>query len=337
MITLRFLLMRKAPGERFTALSPGFHGALSLPLRRNELENAVHAVRSLRSLPGECRLFGRVLSPAGSRLRANQLHVLVAEDNETNRQVLRAILERAGHRLTVVENGDAALDLLQQGVDDFDLMVLDKNMPGRSGLDVFRALRFMYPRACIPTIILSADATSRPWMSAAMRGSTPISPSRSRVGGCWRQSPDLDAALRSRTRPPGRPPSANNPASLDASLIDYEKVESLRRLGEGGAFFEDLVAGFQRDAERSVAEISKALASSDYPALRGAVHALEGSASEVGAAGLAAAAGRFRFSNRSNSTPLARRNCSWWCSEVLLTTLERIKASESGERGDQVQ
>jgi HPt (histidine-containing phosphotransfer) domain-containing protein len=73
-----------------------------------------------------------------------------------------------------------------------------------------------------------------------------------------------------------------------------EKLASLRQLGEGSAFFEDLVEGFRRDAARSVEEIEGALKGADYPALRRAVHALEGSAKEMGAVSLAACARRFR-------------------------------------------
>jgi two-component system sensor histidine kinase RpfC len=84
--------------------------------------NAVHAARSLRALPENVVSFAehsRRLAPAdGARL-----HVLIAEDNETNRRVLRAILARAGHRLTVVEDGDAALDALQRQGETFDLLV----------------------------------------------------------------------------------------------------------------------------------------------------------------------------------------------------------------------
>ena len=335
-VTLRFLLMQKAPGERFAALSPGFHGALGLPLRRNELENAVHAVRSLRALPENVvslAEYYRRLAPAESK----QLHVLVAEDNETNRQVLRAILERAGHRLTVVEDGDAALDLLQQRVDDFDLLVLDKNMPGRSGLDVFRALRFMNPRARIPTIILSADATS--WAMDECRDAgidayltKPVESRRllETIARLGRGAEVEDVSPRSVS-------SANNRAALDASLVDHEKLESLRRLGEDGSFFEDLVNGFQRDAERSVLEIAEALASSDYPALRAAVHALEGSASEVGAVGLSEAAGRFRSLKPFELESAKARELLEVLQGGFATALERIKASDSGARGDQVQ
>lgn len=334
--TLRFLLMQKPPGEHFSALSPGFHGALGLPLRQNELENAVHAIRSLRASPENVvslAEYYRRLAPA----RCRPLHVLVAEDNETNRQVLRAILERAGHRSTVVESGDAALDLLQQRVDDFDLLVLDKNMPGRSGLDVFRALRFMHPGACIPTILLSADATSGAMQESREAGvdaylTKPVESRRllETIARLGRGALAKDGA-------PASTSTVNETTMPDASVVDAEKLESLHRLGEGGAFFNDLIIGFQRDAERSVMEIAEALSSTDYPALRGAVHALEGSASEMGAIGLAATAGRFRSLKPFELDSARARELFSALQQALAMALERIKESGAGSRGDQVQ
>jgi two-component system sensor histidine kinase RpfC len=43
------------------------------------------------------------------------LHILLAEGNETNIRVLRAILEQAGHEVTLAQDGETALDALQDG------------------------------------------------------------------------------------------------------------------------------------------------------------------------------------------------------------------------------
>jgi two-component system sensor histidine kinase RpfC len=267
---------------------------LGLPLRRDELLNAVHAARSARALPENVVSLAdyyRRLVPA-ERAR---LHVLVAEDNDTNRRVLRAILERAGHRLTVVEHGEAALDAIQDNADSFDLMVLDKNMPGRSGLDVFRAQRFMNPRVPIPTIILSADATDVAMHECLEAGvdaflTKPVESRRlletiARLGDRRRPRQIVHAA----------PPITGGGLPSDAVLVDEEKLQSLRRLGgDIDGFYDELVRGFQRDAERAILDIAAALSSSEYPALRAAVHALEGSARELGALSLADMASQFR-------------------------------------------
>jgi two-component system sensor histidine kinase RpfC len=60
------------------------------------------------------------------------LNVLVAEDNLVNRRLLGRILESAGHRATLAENGEAALDMIER--QRFDVVLMDINMPEMSGL-----------------------------------------------------------------------------------------------------------------------------------------------------------------------------------------------------------
>ncbi len=246
---------------------------------------------------------GRVLSLAAYYRRiadadSGALHILVAEDNATNRRVLCSVLHQAGHRVTVVEDGDAALDVLQDPAARLDLLILDRAMPGRDGLEVFRAQRFLRPSQPIPTIILSADATEQAQRECREAGvdaylTKPIA-SRALLETIARLAPKRPPTVASA---PGA--GAGQGVGRDAEagpLVDNEQVQALRQLGAGAEdhFFDTLVAGFCRDAERAVATIAEALAAEDFPALRGALHALEGSAGEVGAIGVVAAAKRFR-------------------------------------------
>ena len=58
--------------------------------------------------------------------------VLVADDNNTNQRVAQMILESGGHRPTIVDNGEQALDALERG--GFDIALFDLSMPVVSGL-----------------------------------------------------------------------------------------------------------------------------------------------------------------------------------------------------------
>jgi two-component system sensor histidine kinase RpfC len=225
------------------------------------------------------------------------LHILVAEDNETNSRVLRAILEQAGLRVTLAQDGEAALDALQDG-EAVDLMVLDRSMPGRDGLDVFRARRFMQPDSPIPTIMLSADATEQAMQECLEAGvdaylTKPIASRRL-------LEQIAQAASRRRRSVPKSATAGSVPLTNTGSdprpLLDPEKLRSLRALSEDANddFFDQLVKGFCNDAERAMTTMTGALSAQDYPALRAAIHALEGSAGEFGAAGVAAGASRLK-------------------------------------------
>jgi GAF domain-containing protein/ActR/RegA family two-component response regulator len=67
------------------------------------------------------------------------LHVLVAEDNRVNQIVIVRMLEKAGHRVHVVGNGREALAALGQA--DYDLVLMDCQMPEMDGFEATRAIR----------------------------------------------------------------------------------------------------------------------------------------------------------------------------------------------------
>jgi two-component system sensor histidine kinase RpfC len=77
--------------------------------------------------------------------------ILVAEDNPTNQRVSQLILESGGHRPTIVDNGEAALEELERG--NYDLALFDLSMPVVSGLEALKLYRFTTPKP-IPVLIL---------------------------------------------------------------------------------------------------------------------------------------------------------------------------------------
>lgn len=68
-----------------------------------------------------------------------QIHVLMAEDNAVNQLVVRTMLEPAGVVLTVVENGQLALEAMSQ--EHYDCVLMDINMPVMDGITALQAIR----------------------------------------------------------------------------------------------------------------------------------------------------------------------------------------------------
>jgi putative two-component system response regulator len=69
--------------------------------------------------------------------------ILIVDDDGQIRELVRRLLERAGYRCSMAENGAQAQELLAAG--SFELMVCDLQMPGESGLDVITHTRATYP------------------------------------------------------------------------------------------------------------------------------------------------------------------------------------------------
>ena len=71
--------------------------------------------------------------------RSPGLRVLIAEDNLVNQRIAAALLERDGHHVTIVDNGEAAVAAVAHGA--FDAILMDVQMPTMNGLDATMAIR----------------------------------------------------------------------------------------------------------------------------------------------------------------------------------------------------
>jgi adenylate cyclase len=90
-------------------------------------------------------------------------HILVVDDNASNRDLLSRRLMREGYRVRAAESGAAALALT--AAEDFDLVLLDLMMPGMSGFEVLCRLKADASTRHVPVIMISAldelDSTVR--------------------------------------------------------------------------------------------------------------------------------------------------------------------------------
>jgi PAS domain S-box-containing protein len=159
------------PGRRSeveTLRAAGFDAYLVRPVRRGSLiriaAELTHARAGFHIDPGDARPSG----PAVSRRAEQSLDVLLAEDNEINALLARAVLEGLGHNVLEVRDGAAALAAVRDKVGGFGAILMDLHMPGLDGLSAARAIReweqaFGQP----PSAILAVTADVMPETRAA--------------------------------------------------------------------------------------------------------------------------------------------------------------------------
>jgi CheY-like chemotaxis protein len=101
-------------------------------------------------------------TPAGSSAEPTAaatgagLRILLAEDNAVNQKLALRLLSRMGHATDLVEDGQAAVDALAEN--DFDLVLMDVQMPRLDGLEATRQIRERWPDRPIHIIGLTANA-----------------------------------------------------------------------------------------------------------------------------------------------------------------------------------
>jgi len=85
------------------------------------------------------------------------LRLLVAEDNDVNQVLIDALLARMGHRVHMVANGRLAVEAVRRG--DYDLVLMDLQMPEMDGMEATQAIRALGDRfASLPIIAMTANA-----------------------------------------------------------------------------------------------------------------------------------------------------------------------------------
>ena len=211
---------------------------------------------------------------------SRNLRILVAEDNRTNQMVLGEILKQGGHKAIMVDNGDRAVDaLLQQ---EFDLVLMDLNMPVMNGLDATKFYSFaLVGQASVPIIALTADATeetARKCREAGMVAclNKPIDPALL-----------LEAVAQHAAADKTVPASWIVVASQDADCTSQEPIDQcalqeLEKLG-GRNFVSEIASQFVSDAAQVLQKLSEAVQAQDLAGFRDHAHALRSCAANVGA------------------------------------------------------
>ena len=238
--------------------------------------------------------------------------VLVAEDNPTNQRVTQLILESGGHRATIVQDGEAALDALDRG--SFDLALFDLSMPLVSGLEALKLYQFTTQQP-IPVIILSANVTNQIVADCQRAGcaefiAKPVRPTvlleaiERHLAVASEANVKFLAPLRTEARP--------TLTVIDTPIVDKNVLRDLDWLSTDPTFVERLIRGFHSDVDRLVKSISDGFATRRYEDVKDAAHALKGGAGSVGASQLVQLALRFEKANHE----MLRAKAAAWVEEL---------------------
>ena len=162
----------------------GAGAGLGLAICRQIVERLHGSIAVERAPQGGARFrFTVALPEAGPEMREGRekiaeptphetLHVLIVDDNATNRFVASKMLELFGCTTATAENGREAVERVQ--TERFDLVLMDIKMPVMDGVEATRAIRSLAgPEATLPILALTANADpkdERLYLAAGMNG-----------------------------------------------------------------------------------------------------------------------------------------------------------------------
>lgn len=209
----------------------------------------------------------RAEPPVATEAGRRALEILMAEDNEAIRDLMREMLGRRGHRVVVAENGLSALNAVQAG--DFDVIVMDMHMPVMDGVEATRAVRALpAPASRIPIVALTAGLTEDQRHAYLAAGVSQIVAKPAH----W---PTLFEAIETRGFA-FRAERASDDFFDEPLFKDLEHALGAEAMSAAILTFRDNISDY-------IVKLEASLAAGDVPAARKIGHAIKGTSLQFGA------------------------------------------------------
>ncbi|MDO9083813.1 MAG: PAS domain S-box protein [Humidesulfovibrio sp.] len=269
------------------------------------------------SAPAHRQAEGPALAPSREP-QARPLRILLAEDTPANVVIAQAFLRRLGHSVRHAQDGLEALELLRQ--EDFDLVLMDVEMPRMDGLEATRRLRAGEAgerNRLAPVLAMTAHALGsyrEQCSEAGMTGFVPKPVS-------FRELADILAG-ESASTPEHRPGKAPRPRE---DLVDLRTA--LDMLAGHRELFEEVLDTYLADLPGKRQTLQQALQQGDMTALRLAAHSLKSSSGSVGAGPASRAAANLEDAAKDGLSALLPGLC-----QTLDSLLEATQEALRGAR-----
>jgi len=333
----------------------GCSGYLLKPVKQLQLRETLEIVlggqSSIDRRPEGHRRNGR----AGIRSAAptRQLHILLAEDNEINQKMTRALLTRQGHKVDLANNGVNAIEAVRN--EKYDLVFMDVQMPEMDGFEATRVIRQLeasgeLKSSHIPIIAMTAHALQGDRQRCIDAGmddyvSKPLEPRKvyqaidrwtegtpvrlatgelkfikSRLAELESDQRNTSSAQKQPTiAPENNQASAESEADGDHLILDVETA--LIRFGEDREFYYNLLGDFLTTLPKRLAEMSAAIDEKNGQSLSYLAHNLKGVSANFSATQLAQISAEIDDLCRKNDLETAKERM-----EELRAATDRLSA-----------
>ncbi|MDM4015480.1 PAS domain-containing protein [Roseiconus lacunae] len=238
------------------------------------------------------------------------LRVLLAEDNVVNQKLAIGVLTRLGIQVTVVNDGQAAID--QTNAEVYDAVLMDVQMPEVDGLAATEQIRKReQSTGChVPIIAMTAHAMKGDRERCLDSGMDDYIPKPIRIGTLKEKLGEIIERFGRSTAPVGETSSHDTPVTseplaateqADAEVSESEPTSSTYNLsharqlvGGNEELLADLVAAYLQESEALLGQLGSAIKAGDFALVRRVAHTLGGASRSVGADQAASTAGELQ-------------------------------------------
>jgi signal transduction histidine kinase/CheY-like chemotaxis protein len=260
------------------------------PVRQHELMDCLVRVYSGERETVEHSPNKSLAGSQAKSLHTRPLRILLAEDNRINQIFAIALLQKAGHSVEVAANGHLAVDAMRRS--DFDVVLMDQQMPELDGIGATREIRQMpEPKRSIPIIAMTANAMAgaeQEYLNAGMDDyvSKPVQ-AEVLFAKLNKVAKAIEAAL-PQCEPlsdmPANDAAANGETPLDMALtlpaLNLDKIADLRAVLPMESL-RDLLRLYMLDTENHLAYMRKHRG--DIDIIRHNAHVIVSTAGNIGA------------------------------------------------------
>lgn len=301
------------PGDKKIAQSLGVAYCMTKPVAQSDLLN------SITTAMGTARADSNPSDALGSQSGDDFIsrRILMAEDGAVNRKVAVSLLEKRGHSVTAVENGQLAVDAYASG--DFDLVLMDVQMPVLDGFGATEAIRKLEADTCkhIPIVAITAhamkgdrqrcldagmdDYLSKPFRPKEFFSTIEALAASDNEISDERPTHELSGSASLFVKPGStlKEPPKPDVTQDDSSPFDYDSA--LENVGGSKAVLLEMIDLFAQECPKQMADVEAAFATGDPEAVLRAAHTLKGSVALFAAEAATLAARKIEFLGREGN------------------------------------
>ncbi len=277
---LKIVLMASQPSleKKGIVSEDGVDAYLSKPVKLSELCAVINAVVSGIGQEFEDPL---QILPAESQSKAlffRDAKALIVEDNIVNQEIISAILDKYGIQCVLAGEGEEALNILRN--EDFDLVLMDCQMPGLDGYDTTRVIRVEESLRHLKVIAMTAYAMKEDKEKCFEAGmddylSKPVD--RKLLEEILRRWIPAGKMVESaHMREDGGNIAANGNVAVDPVVLGNLKAATRKK-------FDSIILSFKNESAQIIAKIGKAIKEEDADSIARAAHSLKSLCGQIGA------------------------------------------------------